>query len=126
MLEFITILSQLKEVLWVLVALVGIAFISISLIKAHFNPEYTRFNLLDAFTQNGIFGGSKSRLNIAFIITSWVLIWVSMKITTITSDFVLLFTSYGSLWVVDRIDSRRKNVLPTLGGEGNISKSKDD
>lgn len=125
MLEFIKILVELKEVLWTLVALLGIGFVSISLIKAHLNPAYTKFSLIDAFASNGVFSGSKARMNLAFIISSWVLIWIGMKVQTVTNDFVLLYGSFLGAWVADRMHSRSSR-LPNLGGDGKVESSKPD
>jgi hypothetical protein len=128
MLEFIKILIELKEVLWTLVALVGIGFVSFSLIKAHLNPTYSKFSLLDAFAVNGVFSGSRARLNLAFIISSWVLVLVGMRLQTLTNDFVLLFGAYISAWVADRMHARSSinNHLTNPGGESKVESSNKD
>lgn len=112
-------IEETKAIVW---AILGIGFaitLVVSLIVAHFSNKYNNFSLIDLLIDNKTkkISGSKFRLNGAFFVTSWILIWITLKVTTVTSDFVLLYAAFLTAWVTDRINSRSKLLTDLEGSD---------
>jgi hypothetical protein len=81
--------------------------------KANKDPKNS-FNFNDLLVDNnGKAGGSKMRLNLAFIICSWVLIYYTLNGTV--SEW--LFASYLAAFVADRVSSRTSSATPADGSD---------
>ena len=76
--------------------------------KAHTNPQYDTINLLDLMLDHDThrLSDSKFRLNIAFILTSFVLIYLTLN-GKLSEWYV---TSFLGAWVIDRWGSRNASV----------------
>jgi hypothetical protein len=65
-------------------------------------------NLMDMFAENGKLGGSKMRLNGAWIVTTWALVYLTLS-KGLTEWFL---TAYLLAFVSDRIFSRKEAKKP--------------
>lgn len=80
--------------------------------KAHRNPN-SPLNISDLLTDSsGKIGGSKMRLNLAFMLVSWVIIYSTIKGNL--SEW--LFSAYIAAFVFDRM-SARKTETDTAAAE---------
>lgn len=79
--------------------------------RANSDPK-NAFNFSDLLSDNttGKIGGSKMRLNLAFIICSWILLYYSLNGTL--SEW--LFAAYLGAFVYDRAASRSSEVTATV------------
>jgi len=95
-------------------SLLLIATMMIIFVKAHFN-EKSPIDLKDMFIdQSGKIGGSQMRLNVAFLVTSWVLIFQTLN----GSLSEWLFAGYLAAFVYDRASSRASGgPSPTDGSQ---------
>jgi amino acid permease len=77
--------------------------------RANKNPK-SPVNLTDLFLDhNGKVGGSQMRLNMAFMFTSWALVYVTLQ-GQLTEWLV---GAYLAAFVADRISSRSTTAAPT-------------
>jgi hypothetical protein len=76
--------------------------------RLHKDPNNS-INVIDLFADpNGKVGGSKMRLNLAFIISSWILVYYTLNGQL--SEW--LYTAFISAFVIDRISARTSDVVP--------------
>jgi len=61
------------------------------------------FSLLDLFTEGGKLGGSKMRMNGAWLVSTWAFIYITLK-GTLTEWYV---AAYLTAFVFDRFNSRK-------------------
>lgn len=86
-------------------SLLLIIWMVIEFVKAQ-RDEKSPIDLNDLFIDgSGKLGGSKMRLNMAFIVTTWVLIYYSLQGQL--SEW--LFGAYLAAFVYDRVSSRRND-----------------
>ena len=87
-----------------------ITSIGVAMYKIHTNKSNT-LNLDDLFVDrsSGKINGSKVRMNLAFFVTSWVMIYSALN-GTMTE---WLFAGYLAAWVADRKFSRDSTPTPT-------------
>ena len=89
--------------------------------KAHTNPQYDTINLLDLMLDHDThrLSDSKFRLNIAFILTSFVLIYLTLN-GKLSEWYV---TSFLGAWVIDRWGSRNASVEYARSGVARVRPS---
>lgn len=90
-----------------LLSLMVIGFIGVSLYKMHHNPN-NKFDITELFIdkRTGKLGGSEFRMNIAFFVTSWALVYCILK----NQSIEIVLGSYLTAWVVDRYNSRKATI----------------
>jgi hypothetical protein len=79
----------------------------VAFIRAH-RDEANLINLEDMFAENGHIGGSKMRLNGAWLLFSWVIIYLTLN-DKLTEWFVL---AYIGAFVYDRQKARESEGKP--------------
>jgi hypothetical protein len=96
------------KLIWGVVSVfILICFIGV-LIKVHFSREYKDFNLLKIFAYDefGHPSATKIRINIAFIITCWAFVYLTMA-SLLSEWYVLIFLS---AWVTDNIMGKKQKL----------------
>lgn len=90
-----------------LLSLMVIGFIGVSLYKMHHNPD-SKFDITELFIdkRTGNIGGSEFRMNIAFFVTSWSLVYCILK----NQSIEIVLGSYLAAWVFDRYNSRKSSI----------------
>lgn len=107
-----------SKMAWYTVSILCAASIILAIIHAH-NRKDNKFDLLDLFTdgKTGKVDGANARLNMAFIIMSWVLTQLTIE-GKLTEWYI---TAYVGAWVVDKMFSRNAQVemakIPNNSGE---------
>lgn len=88
-------------------ALMVIGFIGFSLVKMHRDPNH-RFDITELFIDKntGRIGGSEFRMNSAFFVTSWALVYSILK----NQSVEIVFGGYLTAWVLDRYNSRNASL----------------
>lgn len=101
-------LTDLFAYSWDMVGVALALTIMFGLWKAHADPKYDTINLLDLMLDHDThrLSDSKFRLNIAFLLTSFVLIYLTLN-GKLTEWYV---TSFLGAWVIDRWGSRNASV----------------
>lgn len=96
------------KVIWGLVSFFAALSVIGILIKMHFSKDYKKFNLLEifAFDKYGKPSATKIRLNLAFLITCWAFIYLTMA-DKLTEWYVLI---YIGAWVTDNIMDKKQRL----------------
>lgn len=85
--------------------------IAVGIYKVHSNKN-NPIDLADLFKdrRTGTVNGSKFRLNLAFLVTSWALVY-----SVLTSNAVeVVLTAYMAAWITDRYNSRKASTEPKI------------
>jgi hypothetical protein len=98
-------------------ALSVIGIIFIIFYRWHTNED-TPINLWDLFIdqKSGKMGGSEFRINVAFLVTSWALIFLTIK-GNLTEWYI---TAYLTAFVADRMFSRKASSIGVLTNDGKV------
>ena len=106
-LEMIEFVINNPKVIWGIISLFAALVLVVAVVRAHFSKEYGKFNLINlfAFDKNGNLSDSKLRLNVAFVVTSWAFVYITMA-DKLTEWFVM---AYLAAWVTDRFFARKQN-----------------
>lgn len=106
-------MSRLGQIL----ALGVIVSLGIAIWKIHTNKE-NPVDLAELFIDNKtrLIDGSKLRMNLAFFVTSWVIVFATLNATV--SEWML--GAYLAAWVTDRYNSRNANITKEPKSESDV------
>jgi hypothetical protein len=103
------------------ISLLLLLLLLIVIVLAHFNKK-SKIDLADLFLDTtGKIGGSQMRLNMAFILSSWAIVY-----TTLEGNLTeWLMGGYLAAFVVDRIYSRKADVAKEENEDDAVNRNVD-
>lgn len=91
--------------IWAVASIIGFIVLIASIIRFHLCKNYEQFNLIQLFAidaNTGKASDSKVRLNIAFIVSAWAFVFLTMN-DKLSEWF---FFGFMGAWVTDRFLNR--------------------
>lgn len=109
---------------WNIAGAMGAVVLIVVLVRMSLSDKYKNFDLVDLVidTRTNRISDSKFRLNGAFILTSFVLIYITLN-DKLTEWYV---TGFLSAWVIDRWGARNARVKLESTGKENDNQSTHD
>lgn len=110
--EFIKVLDLVinnPKYIWAAISFLGFLVVAASIVRVHMSSDYHKFNLINLMAIDSATGeasDSKFRLNIAFAITAWAFVYLTMD-GKLTEWYVAGFLT---AWVLDRNLARNATI----------------